>query len=226
MPAEFEICSGINMKFINNPEKYNRWYLSQYGSWVGQLEFSLLSQLIPAVKNDSLLDVGCGSGYFTRKFADNGLNVTGIDPDPAMIDFANSQNSDIHYIIGNALELPFNKNEFDYSSAITSLCFIDQYQSALAEMWRVSKKGMILGLLNRNSLLFWQKADTGSYKGSRWDTHRDIKQWITQLNPKPESVSVKSVLFVPGMGLISQKIEPFISSKLLFGGFLAVYVKH
>ena len=214
------------MKFINNPEKYNRWYHSQYGSWVGQLEFSLLCQFIQSVENDSLLDVGCGSGYFSRKFADVGLNVTGIDPDPAMIDFANSQNSDIHYIIGGALELPFKKSEFDFSSAITSLCFIDKYQSALAEMWRVSKKGIVLGLLNRNSLLYWQKADSGSYKGSRWDTQRDIKQWIAQLNPKPSRVTVKSVLFVPGMGLISKKIEPFISSKLLLGGFLAVYINH
>ncbi|MDX2504938.1 MAG: class I SAM-dependent methyltransferase [Gammaproteobacteria bacterium] len=108
----------------NYPEKYNRWYHTQYVSWVGHLEFLVLCQLIQPVKNSSLLDVGCGTGYFSRKFADYGLNVTGIDPDQAMIDFAISQNSDIHYIIGDAQALPFNKSEFDYSSAITSLCFI------------------------------------------------------------------------------------------------------
>ena len=210
----------------NSAEKYNRWYHSQYGSWVGQLEFSLLCQLLQPIKDDSLLDIGCGSGYFSRKFSDYGLNVTGIDPDQAMINFAISHNSDIHYIIGDALALPFNKREFDYSSAITSLCFIDQSQLAVAEMWRVSKKGMVLGLLNRNSLLYLQKANTGSYKGSRWDTLSDIKQWIAQLNPKPSQVIIKTVLFIPGMGFISKKIEPFISSKILLGGFLAVYINH
>lgn len=210
----------------NSAEKYNRWYHSQYGSWVGQLEFSLLCQLLQPVKDDSLLDIGCGSGYFSRKFSDYGLNVTGIDSDQAMINFAISQNSDIHYIIGDALALPFNKREFDYSSAITSLCFIDQSQLAVAEMWRVSKKGMVLGLLNRNSLLYLQKANTGSYKGSRWDTLSDIKRWIAQLNPRPSQVIIKTVLFIPGMGFISRKVEPFISSRILLGGFLAVYINH
>ena len=210
----------------NSPEKYNRWYHTQYGSWIGQLEYLLLCQLMQPINNSSLLDVGCGTGYFSRKFSDYGLHVTGIDPDKAMINFAISQNSDVHYIIGNALALPFDNSEFGYSSAVTSLCFIDEYQLALDEMWRVSKKGIALGLLNRHSLLYLQKANTGSYKGSRWDTHRDIKQWIEQLNPKPSQVAIKTVLFIPGMGFISQKIEPFISNNLPFGAFLAVYINH
>ncbi len=210
----------------NSAEKYNQWYHTQYGSWVGQLEFSLLCQLIKPIDNSSLLDVGSGSGYFSRKFSGYGLNVTGIDSDQAMINFAISQDSNINYIIGNALALPFNKREFDYCTAITSLCFIDEYQLALAEMWRVSKKGVVLGLLNRNSLLYLQKANTGGYKGSRWDTQNNIKQWIALLDPKPSRVIIKTVLFVPGMGLFSKKIEPFISNKLPFGSFLAVYIKH
>lgn len=124
---------------------------------------------------------------------------------------------------------PLIKSEFDYSdysSAITSLCFIDKYQLALAEMWRVSKKAIALGLLKRNSLLFLQKANTGTYKGSRWDTHRDIRQWLALLNPQPSHITVKTVLFVPDMGFISRKIEPFISNKLLLGGFIAVYIMH
>ncbi len=109
---------------------------------------------------------------------------------------------------------------------VTNLCFIEEYQHALAEMWRVSKKGIALGLLNRHSLLYLQKENTGSYKGSRWDTHREIKQWIAQLNPKPSRVIIKTILFVPGVGFISKNIEHFISNKLPFGGFLAVYIDH
>ncbi len=215
-----------NNMLDNCPEKYNRWYHSQYGSWIGQLEFSILCQLIQPIKNYSLLDVGSGSGYFSRKFADYGLHVTGIDPDQAMINFAITQDSDIPFIIGDARALPFNGNEFDYCSAITSLCFINQPQLALAEMWRVSKKGIALGLLNRNSLLYLQKANTGSYIGARWDTLSAIKQWLAQLHPEPAQIVVKSVLFVPGIGVLSKEIEAFISSKLLWGGFLAVYIRH
>ena len=214
------------MSSFENPEKYNSWYHTPSGAWAGQLEYSLLCQLMQPIKNSTLLDVGCGSGYFTRRFAECGLNVTGIDPDQGMINFAMSHCSDVPFVLGDALALPFANREFDYSSAITSLGFIQSPQLALAEMWRVSNKGMVLGLLNRHSLLYLQKADTGSYKGSRWDTLSNIKQWIALLNPKPSHVIFKTVLFAPGMGLISRKIEPFFSSKLLFGGFLAVSINH
>ena len=55
-------------------------------------------------------------------------------------------------LVATIEQVSFKKGEFDYSSAITSLCFINKYQSALAEMWRVSKKGIVLGLLKSSSL--------------------------------------------------------------------------
>lgn len=38
----------------------------------------------------SVLGVGCGTGYFTRHLATDGLEVTGIDPDSGMIHYAQS----------------------------------------------------------------------------------------------------------------------------------------
>ncbi len=34
---------------------------------------------------DPVADVGCGTGIFTRMLAARGLEVTGIDPDPAVM---------------------------------------------------------------------------------------------------------------------------------------------
>jgi ubiquinone/menaquinone biosynthesis C-methylase UbiE len=214
------------MAFKGDPKKYNHWYHTPYGSWVGQLEFSLLSQLIQADKNSTLLDVGCGTGYFSRQFSAHGLDITAIDSESGMIDFAIRENGDIHYIRGDALALPFIHGEFDYSTAITSLCFISEPHRALAEMWRVSKKAVVLGLLNRHSLLYLQKAGKGSYKGARWDSTSDIKQCINQLSPEPSQVNFRSVLFIPEMGFFSKKTEPLFSNKLQLGGFLAVSIHH
>ncbi len=208
-----------------NPEKYNSWYSTQYGSWVGQLEFSLLKQFIQADKNSSLLDVGCGTGYFSRQFSVSGFNTIAIDYAQDMINFASRQDQTVRYLIGDAIALPFKQDEFDYSSAITSLCFIKQPQLALAEMWRISKKGIVLGLLNRHSLLYLKKANKGDYKGARWDSSDNVRQWTSTLSPTPSQVKIKTALFIPGMGVVSKKIEPFISKKLLLGGFMAVYIK-
>ena len=39
------------------------------GRWIGQLEYSLVRGLLKPIPDESLLDVGCGTGYFTRCFA-------------------------------------------------------------------------------------------------------------------------------------------------------------
>ena len=43
------------------------------------------------VRGRRLLDVGCGSGYFTREMAARGEQATGIDISPRMIALANEQ---------------------------------------------------------------------------------------------------------------------------------------
>ena len=214
------------MALSDDPEKYNDWYFSKQGAWLGQLEYSVLSQLMQANNNATLLDIGCGTGYFSRQFSHNGLSVTGIDPESSMIEFAITQKGDVRYIIGDALTLPCTNNKFDYCSAITSLCFINDPQEALSEMWRVSKKGVILGLLNRHSFLYLQKSGRGSYTGARWDSSSDVVRWVASLKPEPSGVEFKSVFFLPGFGILSKKMEPFFFSNLLLGGFLAVSIHH
>ena len=85
----------------------------------------LLIYLLQPAPGASLLDVGCGTGYFSRRFAAAGLRVTGIDPDRAAIGFAREQDTGtVSYLIGSANALPFPDQAFDYCTAITSLCFI------------------------------------------------------------------------------------------------------
>ncbi len=84
------------------------------------------------------MDVGCSTGYFSLRFQQSGLQVTGLDPDVTMIEFAQTKESQVRYIEGDAPALPFADNSFDYCCAITSLCFIAEPEKAIAEMLRVS----------------------------------------------------------------------------------------
>jgi len=72
---------------ITDPTTYEAWYKTPRGHWVSECEFSLLQRLMNPHTGESLLDVGCGTGHFTRRFAQAGLSVTGIDPDPKKLDF-------------------------------------------------------------------------------------------------------------------------------------------
>ena len=96
---------------------------------------------------------------------------------------ANANSKDITYIQGDALVLLFADNSVDYCSAITSLCFVPNPEQALAEMWRVSRKAVILGLLNRHSLLYYMKRKSKGYQGARWDELKTVKTWSNNLIP-------------------------------------------
>lgn len=70
---------------------YDAWYATPRGRWIGTVEFRLLSGLLQAQSGDTLLDVGCGTGWFTRRFAEQGLRVIGLDPNPDGFAFAHAK---------------------------------------------------------------------------------------------------------------------------------------
>lgn len=204
------------------PAEYESWYHTPRGQWIGQQEFRLMQNLLPANDSATLLDVGCGSGYFSRRFQQSGLNVTGIDVAVAMLEYARRQSPEVNYLQGRAEELPFADNSVDYVSAVTSLCFVKSPARAVQEMWRVAKSSVILGLLNRHSLLYRQKRNSSSYHGARWDSRSDVHDWLQVLSPRPHQLVYQSAIFLPGGGGLSHSIEWIIPNHLLWGGFLAV----
>lgn len=207
-----------------NPKIYDNWYKSTRGRWIAEQEFSVLLKLFTPNKGQTLLDVGCGTGYFSQRFNQFGMQVTGIDPDPAMLKYAQDKNNQITYIEGDALNLPFSDNSFDYCSAVTSLCFIAEPVEALSEMLRVSRHGVMLGLLNRHSLLHIKKQHSISYKGARWDTTTEVQQWCDKLKADVEMMT-KSAVWIPSAGILARSLEMFLTDKFPYGSFLAVGIK-
>jgi SAM-dependent methyltransferase len=108
-----------------DPNDYDDWYQTPRGRWIGETEYQLLHKLLAPAPGERLLDVGCGTGYFTRRFARSGNTVTGIDSDPAMLAFAKAHAvSGEHYLAGDARALPFPDRSFDLGLSVTALCFI------------------------------------------------------------------------------------------------------
>lgn len=207
-----------------DPAAYEAWYHTSCGRWIGQREGSLMLELMRPAPGQSLLDVGCGTGYFSRRFAAAGLAVTGIDPDAAMIGWARAQAGAVKYVEGRAEHLPFEDERFDYAAAVTSLCFIEQPAAALAEMWRVSRRGIVLGLLNRHSLLYVKKQGRGGYAGARWDTWAAVRGWIERLAPRPVACTHRTAILLPGGGPLARLAERLLFGVLPWGGFLAVWI--
>ena len=207
-----------------SPGDYEAWYQTARGSWIAGREFDLMRRLLDAQAGATLLDVGCGTGHFSRRFAAAGLRVAGLDPDPAMLEHARGLGGGVSYLPGTGTGLSFGDNAYDYVTAVTSLCFIANPERALQEMWRAARRAVLLGLLNRRSLLYRQKRGRGAYRGARWDTSAEVRRWALALEPAPRIMS-RSAIFMPGGGAFARATEAVLPSVLPWGAFLAVVLR-
>lgn len=206
------------------PQEYDQWYDTPRGRWIGETEFALLYELLAPRPRETLLDVGCGTGWFTRRFAErDGLQVTGLDPSEERLNYARSRARQINWLEGDACKLPFVDSSFDTIVSVTALCFIADWPRALSEMVRVARRRVVLGLLNRNSLLHLQKGrqgGSGSYRGAHWHTASEVHTALANLPTR--NVQVRSAIFLPPGSGFARTLEQVLPNRLLFGGFLAV----
>lgn len=210
------------------PAQYDAWYASPHGHWMGETEFRLLRRLLAWQPGETLLDVGCGTGWFTRRFAalegaDLAWNVTGLDRDPARLAFARAHGQGERYLEGDATALPFADGAFDVAVSVTALCFIDDWPRALAEMARVARRRLAVGLLNRNSLLWRKKGrdgGVGGYRGAHWHTAGGVRAALAAMGLAP--IRTRTALFLPEAPALGRGCEHCLPNRLPWGGFLAV----
>ena len=160
-------------------EGYEDWY-SSAGQRADQLEKALLERLLGEFPQaQSALEVGCGTGHFTRWFAGLGLEVIGLDLSTAMLREA-VRIRDHPYVRGDALALPFGTNSFDLVTMITTLEFTVDPLLALIEGLRITRYGLVLGVLNRQSRLGQCLRDEGGpvWSQARFFSPRELMRQV------------------------------------------------
>ncbi len=201
---------------------YDAWYDTPRGRWIGETEYRLLLRQLDPQPGERVLDVGCGTGWFTRRLAGQpGLDVTGIDIDTAALAFARSRDHHATYLPADALRLPFADDSFERVISVTALCFITDWPRAIGEIVRVCRKRFVLGLLNRHSLLWRQKGrdgGVGAYRGAHWHTAQEVRHVLDAL--AVDRVGTRSAVFLPSGSGAARLVERCLPTASPFGSFL------
>lgn len=114
----------------------------------GKIRDRLVRFLLKFISNASkTLDIGCGQGFLTEPLAELRFDIVGLDISNKMcLDAkkrAERKSLKINYVVANALELPFKKDEFDVVICYETLQHIPAPGNAIKEMVRVAKTVII-----------------------------------------------------------------------------------
>lgn len=134
-----------------NPE-YARMYESFYeGKYreIDILEKEAIGMMLKHFPNAKrILDVGCGTGHFTRWYASLGYETIGVDISPIMLDVAITL-WDGQFYNAPAQKLPFPDQSFDVISFMTCTEYLKDLRPVIREARRVGKQGIVLGIMNK-----------------------------------------------------------------------------
>ena len=86
-------------------------------------EYTALKRMLDLKVTDTVLDVGCGDGFWTSRLAQNGGRVVGLEPDLKTLGYAQRFHSlpNITYVCGVAESLPFRDGAFDKVLSVSCL---------------------------------------------------------------------------------------------------------
>jgi SAM-dependent methyltransferase len=140
------------------PAIYERWWRPALGRLVKGLfgpgmaeEHRIARLMLGLTPGDGVLDVACGPGNFTRRFAatvgPTGLSV-GIDASATMLRRAvrDTTGENVAFVRGDAVALPFRDASFDAVCCFAALHLFAEPFAALDHMTRVLTPGGRLAL--------------------------------------------------------------------------------
>jgi 2-polyprenyl-3-methyl-5-hydroxy-6-metoxy-1,4-benzoquinol methylase len=161
-----------------------------------------LDELIESARPKSILDIGCGEGVLTERWANQleAERIVGIDlPDPKLErEWAARSRPNLEFRAVRAQRLPFERNEFDLVTAIEALEHIPEAEEVVAEMARVARVH-VLASVPREPLWRALNIARGGYVRNFGNTPGHVNHWTKRefarlLGNHGEVVAVRSPL--------------------------------
>jgi 2-polyprenyl-3-methyl-5-hydroxy-6-metoxy-1,4-benzoquinol methylase len=161
-----------------------------------------LAELFARAAPASVLDVGCGEGVLTHRWAEQlgERRIVGIDLEDETLrsEWATRQRPNLEYRAMPAENLPFATDEFDLASAIEVLEHVPDPRQTLAEMTRVAARHLLVSV-PREPLWRGLNIARGAYLRELGNTPGHLNHWsgrafVRLLGDYGEVIEVRSPL--------------------------------
>jgi len=179
------------------------------------LQNRLMAGMLSPISGKAALGVGWGASTALKSLSDQGIQVSGLDPSPYMLDLMEHRlgnRADLRK--GQPESLPFEDNSFHYICMIHALEFADDPALAIAEACRVGRERLFIWTTNRYSAMGIQHWIEGRgadsiYRPARfrsvWELLRIIRglsgnvplEWVTTSRGSKGATGSRSWLTTP-----------------------------
>jgi arsenite methyltransferase len=136
-------------------EEFNRWAEAGRGEGMEQDHLPITLPVLEKMglaATDNVLDVGCGSGWLSRRLAKRVMEgrVVGMDVSDEMIRVARRTSLDfenILYAMGEVAEIPWEANFFNHAISVESAYYWPEPAAGIREIFRVLRPGAAAWIL-------------------------------------------------------------------------------
>ncbi len=152
------------------------------------------------IKGKTILDAGCGTGWFSQVAAGRGAKVTSMDVGSELLKQV-AQKCHSHRVVGDLMKMPFKAKSFDVVVSSEVIEHVTDPEKAISEMYRVLKPGGILILTTPNrfwyfSLMIANLLKVRPYQGlENWQSWGELKKILQR--KKFQIVTMRGVHLFP-----------------------------
>lgn len=157
------------------------------------------------VNKPKILEVGCSTGYHEEAFRREKLTATyeGCDYSEAFITMARKLHPKSKFTVGDATKLSYANNQFDIVISGCCILHIIDYQKAITEAIRVSKKYVIFHrtpTIHTKDTTYTKKVGYGREMIENFFNETELYELFIKNNLSVVAVKTHAQLEIPGLG--------------------------
>lgn len=212
-------------------------YDSHYDQSQGQIYYNhICENIMPNIpKGGKLLDLGCGTGLFMRRYIALGGEAVGLDISRGMV-IKGSEKCSADFMTGNAEVLPFRDESFDAVTSLLAFSYLQNPKDMLEESFRILKPGGSISICTLGKNVFTTMVPVAyrigeklkikrvgmAYFGEHYYREEELTELFEQIGFSDIKVERKSFAHVdlkPPLYLFTKKLEPFVEEKMPYLAF-------
>ncbi|WIF95520.1 malonyl-ACP O-methyltransferase BioC [Caminicella sporogenes] len=175
----------LKRRFSRNVKNYNKY---------ANVQKKMGDNLINHIKNDNLhikkiLEIGCGTGYLTKKLINNfsSAKITAVDIAPGMIEYVkfNIKYNNVNFICGDIEEIDLN-DKYDLIISNATFQWFNYLEKTIDKL---------IGLLNINGILCFSTFGKNTFKelGEAFNKAKNILKVSEKVSPSQSFCSSKEL---------------------------------